>query len=235
MKKTLILITLMITVVLFSSTAFAYDESAIDGPDVIFKQDDRVLVMSDILELFSYQESTFNIENDAYTGHGDIPGIYSVTISSSLRDINDQVITKTFDISVRNYIGDVTAVTLKGEQYTIYVSKDNILSQEDIIDIMVNINVITITSQTQVNYLTDNYTENSNAPGLYTFEFRIATTSGIEQTLLINILVSNSDTLSPDLELAPEPSWISKNITTLIFTVIGGLGIYLFLKKKKVI
>jgi hypothetical protein len=217
------------SLLLTAKTTYAIDDDIIEGPDIIYKQDDRVLVMSDIIDLFSYQDNELIILNDAYTGYGDIPGIYQVTVAAA----DDETIFKTFSISVRNYIGDITAVILEDETYTIYVSKDKELEKTDIIDVMVNINVITVTSQTQVNYLSDNYSDNSNAPGLYTFEFRIATTSGIEETYLMNILVSNSDTLIPDLELDPEPSWVSQNATIIFLGILISASIFILIKKVK--
>lgn len=178
-------------------SSFAAEGDEIIGPDVIYKQYDKVLTMSTIKALYQ-APAEIEVTYDEYTGYGNIPALYDVTLTSG-------ELTKDIVISVRQTLGNVIAVTYQNEEYTIHVYKNVLLEFEDIKDILVRINYITVTSTTQLFTLTNNYTENASAPGNYTFEFMLATTSGYEEIHEINIRVTNSEELLPDIVIQPNP------------------------------
>lgn len=183
-------------------------EGEIIGPDIIYKQHDKVLTMSTIKSLYSSSEA-ITVTLDEYTGYGNIPGIYDVTFTAGTQ-------TKDVLISVRQTLGNVIAVTLQNEEYTIHVYKNVTLSPQDIIDVLVRINYITVTSTTHISSLTNTYTENASAPGNYVFEFRIATTSGYEDIYQVKLRVTNTEELTPDILIQPP---IRTNVFVMIFTL----------------
>jgi len=144
---------------------------------------------------------------------------------------------ETITISVRNTIGNVIAVTDTDGSIAINVYKNVTLTHQQIIDILVNIQHITITSTTQTQIITNSYTENANAPGNYIYEFRLMTTSGYEMLYDVTIRVSNSDELLPDsIYLPPESTESNGNMLSVIIAVAFGLFIlfigYKLLRKK---
>ena len=230
MKKILTLL-----IVIFISFGIGIDVKAIDeeiiGPDIIYKQYDKVLTMSTIKALYQAPEDIV-VTYDEYTGYGDIPAIYDVTFSSGILE-------KEIQISVRQTLGNVIAVTFQDDAYMIHVYKNIILSQDDIIDILVRINYITVTSTTGIFSLTNTYSENASAPGTYVYEFMLATTSGFESTHTVSIKVSNTEELTPDIELQPvDVNIFAININSDLIIALALLIavitiVYLKFKKKK--
>jgi hypothetical protein len=206
MKKIIILILMILASLTLSVKTYAA-EGDIIGPDVIYKQHDKVLTMSTIKALYSSSEA-ITVTQDEYTGYGNIPGLYDVTLTAGEQ-------TKDIVISVRQTLGNVIAVTLQNEEYTIHVYKNVTLSPQDIIDVLVRINYITVTSTTHISSLTNTYTENASAPGNYIFEFRIATTSGYEDIYQVRLRVTNTEELTPEIVIQPP---IRANIFVMVFT-----------------
>lgn len=207
MKKIIIFILMIFTSLSLGIQTYA-SEGEIIGPDIIYKQHDKVLTMSTIKSLYSSSEA-ITVTLDEYTGYGNIPGIYDVTFTAGTQ-------TKDVLISVRQTLGNVIAVTLQNEEYTIHVYKNVTLSPQDIIDVLVRINYITVTSTTHISSLTNTYTENASAPGNYVFEFRIATTSGYEDIYQVKLRVTNTEELTPDILIQPP---IRTNVFVMIFTL----------------
>lgn len=201
------------------------------GPDVIYKQTDRYLVMSEILPLYSSSSGDIEVLSDAYTGYGDIPHIYQVLLG-----VEGTEISRLIEISVRQTIGEVIAVTKTDDLFTIHVNKDVTLSVTNIREILVNVQMIQVTSTTILKELTNTYKVNSGSPGNYIFEFRLISLNGVEEFHTINIKVSNSDQLVPDDIIDPEPSSgqsLRGGLYVLAFVVILGIAISIKSKKKK--
>jgi hypothetical protein len=169
-------------------------EGDIVGPDVIYKEADRVLTLSTILPLYSSTLGDVTVLSDTYTGYGDRPGIYTLQLG-----VEGFPNTKTVDISVRSTIGNVIAVTQTLDEYTIILHKNFLLTQNDIIDILVNVQMISFTSTTEIFILTDTYSDNKEAPGTYLFEFHLANSAGFEEVYVVNLQVNNSEKLLPDI------------------------------------
>lgn len=213
MKKLILLMFLFLSSLSIGISSFAAEGDEIIGPDVIYKQYDKVLTMSTIKALYQ-APGEIEVTYDEYTGYGNIPALYDVTLTSG-------ELTKDIVISVRQTLGNVIAVTYQDSEYTIHVYKNVLLEFEDIKDILVRINYITVTSTTNLFTLTNTYTENASAPGNYTFEFMLATTSGYEEIHEINIRVTNSEELTPDITIQPD---INANVLAIVFdgeTIIG--------------
>lgn len=205
--------------------------SDIIGPDVIYKQVDRYLVMSDILPLYSSTSGSIVIVSDEYTGYGDIPNLYDVVLG-----VENQTYTKSIIISVRQTIGDVIAVSKTGDLYTIHVNKDVTLSTTNIREILQNIQMIQVSSTTILQEITNTYKVNQNSPGNYIFEFRLISLNGIEEFHTINIRVSNTNQLVPDdlIEPSPRPTQSFRGfIYTIGFISILIVGVLFIQKKRK--
>jgi hypothetical protein len=193
MKKLLIFILISLT-----SLSFSFESQAtthgITGPDVVYKQANKVLTTTSILGMYESSNGAITIKTDGYTGNGDKPGIYQIVLEDSGG-------TKSIDISVRSKLGNVIAVTRTNDAYTIHMHKNNTLTEFEIIKVLENVQLITYTSTTEIYILTNTYSDNADAPGNYTFEFYIANASGFEETIEIYLKVMNTEKLLPDLQI----------------------------------
>ena len=229
MKKILLLFNLIIIAFFFSLPTYAL-EGDIVGPDVVYKEADRVLTLTTILPLYSSTLGDIEVLDDAYTGFGDIPGIYTINLG-----VVGGIQEKLIDVSVRNRIGNVIAVTQTGEDYTIILHKNYLLTQNDIIDVLVNVQMITYNSTTEIYILTDTYSDNSASPGTYTFEFHLANSAGFEQLYEVAIQVNNTEKLLPDIvEVETSASTIILNIFYVVVTVVAVLFAIVMIKKMSV-
>lgn len=210
----LILALSMIMISILDQTVYAA-EAEIIGPDIIYKQSDMILTMSQIKALYSSSYGAIVISEDGYTGNGDVPGIYDYTVG-----VEGQEFIKVAQVSVRLTIGNVIAVTEQDQVYSIHIYKSTLLSPQDIIDVLVRIQLIVVNSTTHVTILTNTYTENASAPGTYNFEFRLATTSGLESTHEVFLRVTNSEELTPEEILIPEQT---ADLTEVLEVVLLGI------------
>jgi len=170
----------------------------ITGPEIVFKQADKILTITQILALYESELGEVSVESDDYTGNGDVPGNYAVTLG-----VEDE--TKTISINVRQTIGPVIAVTVTDGDYQVILHKNTVLTANEIIDVLINVQMIVVTSSTQITVLTNTYQDNATAPGTYSFEFYLATISGLEETYLITLKVNDTETLVPDIVLEDDP------------------------------
>lgn len=195
MKKLIIMLIGFSALIAPMSLTYAVGEE-ITGPDVVFKQADKILTITNILDLYSSELGDIEVTSDAYTGHGDVPGNYAVTLG-----VAETEVTKEISVNVRQTIGPVIAVTVTAGAYEIILHKNTTLTANQIIDVLINVQYIVVTSSTQITVLTNTYTANASAPGNYTFEFYLATTSGVEETYLVTLQVNDTETLNPDIVL----------------------------------
>jgi len=242
MKKMVIVILMVISILLFlTPETKASDPPTIEGPEVIYKQANRVLTISTILPLYTSTAGEVIVLSDAYTGNGNIPGIYTIKLG-----VEGEEVEKDIQISVRNLIGNVIAVSKKNGDIKIHLHKSQELTPQAIIQVLVNIQFITVNSTTEIAILTDTYSDNSNAPGTYVFEFHLATTAGTEETHEISLQVNNTEQLVPDVKIEKVPliDWpnLWENVkefavtilyfAAMIFILFLGFK-FVFLRKKK--
>jgi hypothetical protein len=227
MKKILITLLLLFTFSFIGPKSYASTDE-ITGPEVIFKQYDKVLTLSHILPLYTSELGSINVLNDTFTGYGDKTGIYTITLG-----VENTQIQKVIAINVRQLIGDVIAVTKTNDLYTIHLHKDKILTPNDIIDVLVRVQYITVLSTTEISILTNTYTENSSSSGSYSFEFHLASTSGYENTYLITLNVKNTEQLIPDI-LVESPQILNNilSIFAYIIIAVSVIGVIAFANNK---
>lgn len=124
-KKISMLLIAAITVISLSLTT-VYAASDIDGPDVIHKEANQVFTIGDLLSM--YDMDVF-IDYDGYTGYGNVPGEYLITLTqgSATKDVTI-VVVENWDILEES--NDVLYVT---DYKDIYISSDRMLSLYEII------------------------------------------------------------------------------------------------------
>jgi len=197
MKKLIIMLIGFSALIAPMTITYAVGED-ISGPEIILKQADKILTSTNILDLYSSELGDIEIVSDAYTGYGNVPGNYAVTLG-----VSETEVTKEISVNVRQTIGPVIAVTVTDGSYEIILHKNTTLTANQIIDVLINVQYIVVTSSTEITVLTNTYTANASAPGNYTFEFYLATVAGVEETYLVTLQVNDSETLTPDINLNP--------------------------------
>lgn len=236
-KRLCLSLSMLLLVFGAAATLQASGTPKINGPNLIQKEQFQVLTLSDILALYSSNIGGVSIQDDGYTGNGASIGIYEIELIAS--DGTNQVI-KTIEIEVLSVIGyKVRAVT---DQVNIHISKANKLSPIDIVNVHNKTRVLTLNSTSQIEVLSDDYTDNNNTAGTYLFEYRIMDASGLDKTVSSYITVYDSERLENPITVIPprEPSqWFKKlmNTITSIFIlaaaiVLGLFGYRLFRRKK---
>jgi len=242
MKRLIIVILMFFSIMLLiTPETKASDPPTIEGPEVIYKQANRVLTISTILPLYTSTAGEVVVISDAYTGSGNIPGIYTIKLG-----VQGEEIEKDIQISVRNLIGNVIAVSKKNDNIKIHLHKSQELTPQAIINVLVNIQFITVNSTTEIAILTNTYSDNSNSPGTYVFEFHLATTAGTEETYEITLQVNDSEQLVPDvlIEKTPLIDWsnlfggFKEFVVTILYFAAMILILFIgfklvFMKKKK--
>jgi hypothetical protein len=229
MKKITLIILLLLSIMFcITPEIHASDPPEITGPDTIYKEKDRVLTMTQILALYSSDGGDVIAVEDNYTGLGDVPGIYPITLG-----IDGELSEKEVSVSVRSTIGNVIAVTETEDAFTIHMHKNHTLTANQIVDVLVNIQLIVVTSGTEITIMTNTYSDNADAPGIYSFEFHLATTAGTEEMHTIALKVNDTEQLLPDI-VVEEPTsttwWESfwPSFKTLFVNIITTVAMVLF-------
>lgn len=226
MKKISVLVLLLISI--FSSSLQVNASSTdIIGPDVIHKQSNHILTISNITALYSSTLGQIQVLEDNYTGYGNIVGTHTITLSATSGTTTK---TKTVDVVVIQELGNVTAVT---DFKDIYVKNTQILTPSEIVYVLEKTGYIEITATTQMMILTNTYTDSSDTEGQYLFEFRLINSAGIDEVYSSLINVSNDQNLFvPDITFEAPPSILSNawNVITSLFylAVFVGIGIAVY-------
>lgn len=236
-KKVLTSIIMLFILVGAASNVAASSTPKIIGPDLIQKQQNQVLTISDILVLYSSNVGEVFIQEDDFTGNGAVIGIYEIELIAS--NGSEQAL-KTIEIQVLSLIGyKVRAVT---DQVNIHISKANKLSPIDIVNVHNKTRVLTLNSTSQIEVLSDDYTDNNNTAGTYLFEYRIMDASGLDKTVSSYITVYDSERLENPITVIPprEKSDLFKKIGNTITSIlilataiVAGLFAYRILRRKK--
>lgn len=230
--KRLAVLALLLLSTLFSSIQVNASSTGIIGPDVIHKEQNKILTTADILSLYSSTIGIIQVAEDNYTGFGNVLGSHSMMLFAT--DGNEQA-TKNVEIIVLPELGDVLAVT---NYKDILVRTSQILTPQDIVLTLENTGYIEITATTQMMMVTNTYSENAEIPGQYFFEFRLVNAAGVNAVYSSIITVSEEDDpFIPDIIFTPPASPLQTLWNILQFALIGGIVFllakgYLKLKKK---
>ncbi len=243
MKKIVLLITIMLTAVMFTITSYA-ETSSIVGPSVIHKQSNHILTISNILQLYSSNDGSVVIQSDEFTGYGNIPGEHKIV----LKVIDEEVEhLKEVSVIVVGELGNVKAVS---DRKDLHIRTTQNLTPQDIVSVLQKTGYVQITADTQMMIINDTYTINSEVEGQYLFEFRLINSAGDDEVYTSIINVSDSDGFFvPDLIIKKPTTGVNKVwlfiktafsdwiwpiiYNALTFLILGIIVIFLYRKYKK--
>ena len=230
MKKIAVL-ALLIMSIIASSIQVNASSTGIIGPSVIHKEQNKILTIADIPDLFASDLGVIQVADDQYTGYGNVLGSHWIQLFSTDGITHS---TKDVEIIVIPSLGNVLAVT---DYKNIFVRSNQILTPSQIVQILENTGHLEITATTQMMMLTNSYSENAEIPGVYYFEFRLINAAGVNTIYSSTITVSEEDDpFIPDIVFEAPPSFFAKAWRSLEpFIYLGALGvvIYYVIKYKK--
>jgi len=105
MRKIFTLLVLILTITCASGTALAVDLGDIVGPDVVYKENNEIVGIADIISLYSSVGGIIYADEDEYTNYGHILGDHRVLLKTT-----DGITEKSKEITVKvtvNKIPDV--------------------------------------------------------------------------------------------------------------------------------
>jgi len=105
MRKIFTLLILLLTIISTSGTALAVDLGDIVGPDVVYKENNEIVGITDIISLYSSEGGIIYADEDEYTNYGHILGDHRVLLKTT-----DGITEKSKEITVKvtvNKIPDV--------------------------------------------------------------------------------------------------------------------------------
>jgi len=227
-------ISVLLIAVLFVLTITSIKVSAasdIDGPSVIHKEANQVFTIMNLLEL--YDMDVF-INTDGYTGYGNVPGEYIITLTqgSNTKDVTIVVVEDWNDLIESN---DVLFVT---DYKDIYVSNDRMLTLYEIIFYIYDVTGYVETEyQFRYEELIDEYhyielIDDHIPEGEYELSFRLTYYTGEQATHSCKINVVELQEL-PGIVLEPPPSPIDKIMSALPWVLVVSGIIYLLTHRKK--
>lgn len=167
----------------------------INGPTKIVKGTKEILTVSDIKSQLTATDNVdgsltdkIEVVEDLYTGNGDKIGTY--TIKFQVSDNSGNVTEKIVTIEVIDDIPPVFFV----DNYFITVNESVTLTMEDIIDLLVKTDQLTVDSKTTVMTVLNEYTGNERKVGMYAMTFRTMSVNGNESEHSVVINVVNDET-----------------------------------------
>lgn len=234
MNKLLGIILILFTSLILMTTP-VYAINTIDGPDVVFKETSAIVTINDISLLYSSGLGNIYVAEDDYSGNGHIIGQYDVKLEAS-----DGLVTisKTITVKVVSQLGDVTLV---GDGHDLYLRTDQVLNFTAIRNILKNTGHIHIPVGTGYQMIVDDYTGHESTPGVYEYGFRLISSSGSIQNVMLDIYVTDDFTaFDPDDIIQADPSPLDgffKTVVDLFWLVVvfGGIGfiVYIVIKLRK--
>lgn len=229
MKK-IISVLFFAALLLIRTTTHVEASTDIAGPSIIHKEANQVFTIIDLLSLY---ESDVFVDTDGYTGYGNIPGEYSVTLTKgfSTKTVPVKVVEDWGDLQQSN---DVLFVT---DLKDIYVSNErNLTPYEIIYYIYSNTGYVETEYNFRYEELINEYhvlfEDYDKIPaGIYEFTFRLTYFSGEQATYSTYVNVVELPEI-PGIVLEPPPSTIDQ-IMGLIPWFIVITVIVLFFKNRK--
>jgi hypothetical protein len=221
---------LFAALIVFSFTTTSAAASDISGPSVIHKEVNQVFTVMDLLSM--YDMDVF-IDTDGFTGYGNVPGEYTISITqgSGAKDVTIIVVESWGNLIESN---DVLYVT---DYKDIYVSNDRMLTLYEIIYYIYD-----ATGYVETNYqfryeeLLNEYhysfdEEGTIPEGNYELSFRLTYYTGEQVSNVTHINTVELQEL-PGIMLEPPPTAVD-NIMSAVPWLLGGAIIYYLLKHRK--
>lgn len=224
---------LFIAVLIASSSTKLTASSDIEGPMIIHKEVNQVFTIIDLLSL--YDQDVF-IEEDGYTGNGNVPGEYAVTLSQGLTNkvVTIFVVENWGDLENSNDVHFVTDLK------NIHVSNNrNLILYEMIYYIYSTTGLVDIASGIRYEEIQDDYhssfVDGVSPEGSYEFSFRLTYLSG-EQVSYQTFVQTKAVQELPGIVIQPPESIMEQWLSRIPFILIGGGFVWLIvsqLKKKR--
>lgn len=204
MKRLISVLFCAALITLFSTTQIAAS-SDIVGPSVIHKEVNQVFTLIDLLSL--YDQDVF-VEEDGYTGNGNVPGEYTITLSQGL---TNKVVTV---VVVENWgelqsSNDVRFVT---DLKNIYVSNNrNLILYEMIYYIYNTTGYVEVSTGMRYEEINDDYhtsfVDGFIPEGDYEFSFRLTYLNGQQATFRTLVNAKEVEELPGIVIQPPETSF----------------------------
>lgn len=231
MKRLLSVLLFAALLAMFSTSQLAAS-SDIVGPSIIHKEVNQVFTKIDLLSL--YDQDVF-ITEDLYTGNGNIPGEYSVTLSQGLSNkvVTVVVIENWGDLQNSN---DVRFVT---DLKNIYISNNrNLILYEMIYNIYANTGYVELSAGIRYEEIIDEYhvsfIDGSIPEGDYEFSFKLTYLNGQQASYQTFVNAKEFGEL-PGIVLTPPQSnfdiWLNRAPFIIIFIGVIAFGMSKITKK----
>lgn len=193
------------------------------GPTSLSKPKNQVLTESQIRsqlsamdEISGNRTANITLVTDDYTGKGALVGTYSLVYAVSDAAGNQKQ--HTVQVTV---VDDVAPWWFMRDGYFISVPSSVSLTRQQIIDILIQTNQLTVGATTYVSFTVDEYTGKEKEPGIYAMTIKTTSVSGTESVKNLAIQVTSGTGNNGDLQLNPALThWQSYSMY-----YIGGLGI----------
>jgi len=233
MKK-LISVLFFAALFLMGTTTRVEASTDIVGPSIIHKEANQVFTIIDLLSLY---ESDVFVDEDGYTGQGNLPGEYTITLTKgfSTKQVTVIVIENWGDLQQSN---DVLFVT---DAKDIYVSNERNLTPYEIIYYIYSKTGYVNTDysfryEELINEYHPLFEEHDKIPaGIYEFTFRLTYFSGEQATYSTFVNVIELPEI-PGIILEPPPSTIDRIMGFIPVAIVIGLvfiGLKHFKKQKR--
>jgi hypothetical protein len=222
MKKILITFIMLIALISVSASP-VYALGEITGPDIIYKENNEIVSITDIKALYSSSGGAIIVEEDGFTGKGHIPGEKTVLLKAT-----DGFAEKTKEITIivtYNKIPDdgtdnlFKMVGKTSDSFVFVTNVSKTVTIEKMRDTLISLGLLSVVEPSSKNIILDEYTENKTETGSYTLNFRIMDATGQIKTFYTTVIVLGSNGEWEDLTPST-PSW---NFNFDFITI--GLGI----------
>lgn len=231
-KKISVLIIVALTLFTISNTKVYAASTDISGPSVIHKEKNQVFTIGDLLKL--YDNDVF-IDEDNFTGYGNVPGEYIITLIQGF-ETKDVTIVVVEDWKQLSRSNDILFVT---DYKNIYVSNNrNLTLYETIYYIYDTTGYVETDYQFRYEELLDEYHSSFEdgiiLPGSYQMIFRLTYFSGLQSTYSVSIHTIEIQELAGIILEAP-PNTMDKIMSKLPWLLGIGVAVYLLthIKKKR--
>ena len=229
-KKISVLIITALLVFTLTATTTIYAASDIDGPLFIHKEVNQVFTISDLLSLYDYDVF---IETDEFTGNGNIPGEYHVSLYQD--DITKDV--TIFVVENWSKLENSTDVLFVTDYKNIYVSNDRMLSLYEILYyIYSTTGYINTDYQFRYEEFTNTYFSSFNEdgtiePGVYEIAFKLTYYSGNQASY--DVEIHTKEIIINGIMIEPPESGFESFMKNYFPWLIGIVIIIYFLKHRK--
>jgi len=235
MKKISVLLLALIIVFLMTTTTTYAASSDIDGPSVIHKEANQVFTIGNLLLLYDYDVF---IQDDGFTGYGNIPGEYHVILTQDglTKDVSI-IVVKSWSYKTTS-LENSTDVLFVADYKDIYVSNDRLLSLYEILYyIYGTTKYIEIDYQFRYEEFINDYHTSFNEDGtinqgVYELSFRLTYFSGFQASY--SALIHTKEIIVAGIIIAPPASGVEVFMKNYLPWIIGGTVVfYLFKHRKK--